>query len=110
MDREQKIKMIKGLVSGEINPQDIKPKSLIMTLNSGGGTDHFIDSKPVPSDEFWEQSNKQRVSNDESTSPEIIVDGISMNDPDYQDKIVAKGIANGTIRTRQIGINNFESY
>lgn len=110
MTREEKINIIKGLASGEINPEDIKPKHLIMAIGREVGTDFSINGEPVTWDEFKLQLDKQRVQDDDSTYPEFIIDGISMNDPDYHKKTVAKGIANGTISWRQIGSNNFGSY
>jgi hypothetical protein len=110
MDRDQKINIIKGLVSGEINPTDIVPKKLIIDIRAGEYITYSINDEPVTNVEFNAQHDKQYIQDDESTYPEIIVDGISMNDPEYHAKTVAKGIANGTIRWRQIGVNNFESY
>lgn len=110
MDRDQKINIIKGLASGEIKPEDILPKKLVVDFRAGEYITYSINGEPVTEVEFNAQHDKQYIQDDKSTYPEIIVDGISMNDPDYQEKTVAKGIANGTIRWRQIGINNFESY
>ena len=98
MNKYEKIELIMRLASGEIKPEDLRPKKVIWEIFFDGSSKYSIDGHMANREEFNAVWNKQFDRDSDNMWLELINDGISLHDPDYLKKIIERSKAKGTIK------------